>query len=89
MSSRAIAKQKERGNFQQIVEMAIARLRDQDRLDGASNYVIWKKRMSSLLDEFGLKAYIDNALAVPQDAYQQKEYKKEIARAKRLILDGV
>ena len=69
--------------------MATVGLRDQHRLDGASNYVIWKARISFLLDEFGLKAYIDNVVAVPMDAYQLKEYKKEMAWAKRLILDGV
>ena len=48
--------------------MATAGLRDQDRLDGVSNYVIWKARMSFLIDEYGLKAYIDNVVAIPQDA---------------------
>jgi len=45
--------------------MATTRLRDQDRLEGASNYVIWKAKMSYLLDEYGMKAYIDNVVAVP------------------------
>lgn len=45
--------------------MATIGLRDQDKLDGASNYVIWKARMSFLLDEFGLKMYIDVVVAVP------------------------
>ena len=69
--------------------MATTELRDQDRLEGASNYVIWKARMSFLLDEFGLKAYIDNVVAVPRDADPLKEYRKEMAWVKRLILDGV
>ncbi len=45
--------------------------------------------MSFRLDEYGLKAYIDTVVAVPQDADQQKVYKKEMAQAKRLILDEV
>ena len=45
--------------------------------------------MSFLLDEFGLNMYIDAMVAVPQDTDQLKEYKKEMAWAKRLILDGV
>jgi len=69
--------------------MAIAGLRDQDRLDGASNYIIWKVRMSFLLDDFGLKTYIDAVVAVRTDPNPLKEYKKEMSRAKRLILDGV
>ena len=45
--------------------------------------------MSFLLDEYGLKAYIDAVVAIPQDADKKKEYKKEMVPAKRLILDGV
>jgi len=37
--------------------MAIVGLRDQDRLEGDSSYVIWKARMSLLLDEHGLKMF--------------------------------
>jgi len=40
-------------------------MRDQDRLDGSSNYVNWKAMMSFLFDEYGLKLYIDNVVAVP------------------------
>lgn len=69
--------------------MATVGLQDQDRLEGASNYVIWKARMSFLLDEHGLKVYINNLVAVPQDPNQLKEYKREMAKAKRMILDGV
>lgn len=45
--------------------------------------------MSFLLDEYGLKSYIENVVAVSQDADTLKEYRKEMARAKWLILDGV
>ena len=45
--------------------------------------------MSFLLNEFVLKTYIDAMVAVPQDANQLKEYRKEMAWAKQLILDGV
>ena len=69
--------------------MATSRLRDQDRLDGASNYVIWKERMSFLLDEYGLKPFIDAVVAIPMDTYQLKEYIKGMVQVKRLILDGV
>ncbi len=58
-------------------------------MDGDSNYVIWKVRMSFLLDEYGLKTLTDAMVAIPTDADQLKEYRKEMARAMRLILDGV
>ena len=72
-----------------MAEMATSGLRDQDRLDGASNYVIWKATMSCLLDEHFLKVYVDNVVAEPADPNQLKKYKGEIAKAKRMILDGV
>lgn len=43
-------------------------LRGQDKLDGASNYVIRKVRMSFLLDEHALKTYVDNVVVLPEDA---------------------
>ena len=45
--------------------------------------------MSFLLDEYGLKLFIDAVVAIPIDADQLKEYRKEMARVKWLILDGV
>lgn len=42
-----------------------------------------------MLDEYDLKAYVDNVVAVPQGVDQLKEYRKEMAKVKRLILDGV
>jgi len=69
--------------------MATSGLRDHDRLDGASNYVIWKVRMSCLLDENFLKVYVDKVVAEPIDPDQLKKYKGEMAKTKRMILDGV
>ena len=43
--------------------MASNGLRDQDLLEGASKYVIWKSRIEFLLDEHDLKALIDRAVA--------------------------
>lgn len=39
-------------------------LRDQDRLEGSSNYVIWKERIQFLLDEYDLKTFVANVVAV-------------------------
>ena len=69
--------------------MASKGLRDQDRLEGASNYVICKSRIQFLLDEHDLKSLIDSAVAEPLDATHLRAFKKNMARAKRLILDGV
>ena len=70
-------------------DMATSGFRDQDKLDEASNYVIWKARMYFLLDEHVLKTYVDSVVAVLGDADLLKKYKFEMAKAKRMILDGV
>ena len=70
-------------------EMASTGLRDQDRLEGASNYFIWKARASFLLDYHDLKTYIVSVVVEPRNANQLKAYKKEMAKAKRQILDEV
>ena len=69
--------------------MASAGLRDQDRLDGASNFGVWKAWLSLLLEENGIKNYVTIGLAVPIEATQLPTYKKEDAKARRIILDGV
>jgi hypothetical protein len=69
--------------------MASAGLRDQDRLDGASNFGVWKARLSLLLEENGIKDYVTSVVAVPTDATQLATYKKNDAKARRIILDGV
>lgn len=45
--------------------------------------------MSLLLDEYGLKAYVENVVEVLQDSNQLKEYMKEMKKEKRMILDGI
>ena len=45
--------------------------------------------MSFLLDEHDLKTYVDSMLVVLADADPLKEYRVEIVKAKRMILDGV
>ena len=62
--------------------MTTSGLRDQDRLEGASNYVIWKARMSFLLDEHSLKTYVDSVVVEPADADPLKKYKAKMAKAK-------
>lgn len=69
--------------------MVAAGLRDQDRLDGASNYVIWKAKISYVLDKHDLKMSVNSVVVVPVDANSLKRYNAEMAKTKRIILDGV
>lgn len=53
------------------------------------NYCIWKAMMTFLLDEHGLKTYTERFVAVSTDPQWLESYNNEMAKAKRLILDGV
>ena len=45
--------------------------------------------MLFLLDEHALKTYVDNVVVVPADVDLLKKYKAQMAKTKRMILDGV
>ena len=64
-------------------------LRKQDRLDGASNFGAWKVQIMFLLDEFGLKDYAKKGVAEPSDLDKLRLFKRQLAKTKRMILDGL
>eukprot|EP00253_Pinus_taeda_P034531 PITA_34531 len=64
-------------------------LRKQDRLDGASNFGVWKVRMMFLLDGFGLKDYAKKGVAEPSDLDKLRLFQRQVAKTKRMILDGL
>ena len=45
--------------------------------------------MTLLPDEHALKTYVDTVVVVPTDADPMNKYRAEMAKAKRMILDGV
>lgn len=69
--------------------MAINGLRDQDKLDGASKFVIWKARIMTVLDKNCIKDYALRMVAIPVDVDPFKKYKEAQGKAKCMILDGV
>lgn len=69
--------------------MAMNGLRDQDRLDGASNFVIWKVRILSVLDRHRIKGFALRTMAIPIDPANNERYEDAMAKAKCIILDGV
>ena len=54
-----------------------------------SNCVIWKAKILSVLDEYGLKDHAEQTLVVPIDTDPLKKYEENQAQTKRLIRDGV
>jgi hypothetical protein len=69
--------------------MSISVIRFEDRLDGASNFGIWKERILLSLEEYGLKEFAKKTIIVPVDAQQEEAHKKNDAKARRIIMDGV
>ena len=69
--------------------MAVNGLRDQDRLDVASNFVIWKARILAILEKHRIKDYALKTVVDPIDPYANEKYEEDMAKAKCMILDRV
>ena len=54
--------------------MAMDGLGDQDRLDGASNFVVWKARFLCILDRHCIKAFALRTMAIPVDPTDNEKY---------------
>lgn len=66
-------------------------LRLEYALEGSLNYVTFKECMEALLEDNGLKEFIDNDILKPaiDDAQDLVEWKKCVAKVRRIILGGV
>jgi len=71
--------------------MAFYNLRLEYALDGISSYIAWKDRMEVILEDNGLKEFIDQDILKPPtlDTQNLVEWKKCVARARRIMLEGV
>lgn len=47
--------------------MVLAGLKDQDSLDRASSFSVWKAKIFFLLEENGLKEYVTSVIAIPKN----------------------
>ena len=64
-------------------------LRLEYALDGSSNYISWKDCMEVVLEDNGLKDLIDQEVPKPTDKTELVEWGKCVARARRILLEGV
>ena len=71
--------------------MAFYGLRLEYALEGSSNYIAWKDRMEAVLEDNGLKEFIDQEILklASTSAQELAEWKKCVAKARRVILEGV
>jgi hypothetical protein len=68
--------------------MASASQRFNDRLDGASNFLSWKVKVTLLLKGNDLWDMIKDVVAEPTDLQQLAVHKKEV-KAKQIIVDSI
>ena len=69
--------------------MALSGLRLEYSFEGSSNYIAWKDCMEVVLEDNCLKDFIDQEVQKPTDATQLVEWKKCVAIARRILLEGV
>ena len=60
-------------------------------LEGSSNYISWKDRMEAVMEDNGLKEFIDAEIPKPasSDAAALDAWKKKTAKCRRILLEGV
>jgi hypothetical protein len=76
-------------SFSIMAAFAVAGLRVEDRLAGASNWLPWKARIVMILDEGELWEIVENPVVPPTDVVLFAEFQRQNKRAKRTILDAV
>jgi hypothetical protein len=66
-------------------------LRLEYALEGSSNYITWKDRMEEVLEDNGLKEYIDKDVPKPYaiDTANLNAWKKKVEKVRRILLEGV
>ena len=69
--------------------MEVNGVRDHDRLDEASNFVVWKVRILLVLDRNRVKYFALRTIAILVDLTDNDRYEDAMVRAKSIILDGV
>ena len=60
-------------------------------IEGSSNYIAWKDRMEVVLDDNGLKEFIDAEIPKPtsSDAAILDAWQKKTAKCQIILLEGV
>ena len=71
------------------VEMSFNGLRLEYALEGSSNYVAWKENMEAVLDDNGLKEFIEAKVPKPTDAAQVEAWQKKMEKCQRILLESV
>ena len=71
--------------------MAFNGLRLEYALEGSSNYISWKDRLEAILEDNGLKEFIEKYVHKPDvtDATNLDAWKNKVEKVRRILLEGV
>ena len=71
--------------------MSFNGLRLEYALEGSSNYISWKDKMEAVLEDNGLKEFIDAEIPkhVSSDATALDAWQKKTTKCRRIMLEGV
>ena len=71
--------------------MSFNGLRLEYALDGSSNYIAWKDRMEAVLEDNGMKEFIDGDVPKPgsSDVALLDAWQKKTTKTRRILLEGV
>jgi vacuolar-type H+-ATPase catalytic subunit A/Vma1 len=61
----------------------------EDRLEGASNFHVWKLRVMNILQEHDLEQHVTLVMEEPTSNAGRVAFKKNQAKAKQIIFDSV
>jgi hypothetical protein len=66
-------------------------LRLEYALKGILNYISWKDRMEAVLEDNGLKEFIDKDVPKPDvaDVANLDAWQKKVVKVRRILLEGV
>ena len=69
--------------------MSFNGFRSEYALEGSSNYIAWKDRMEVILEDNGLKEFIENDISKPTsgNAALLDAWKKKVAKTRRILLE--
>ena len=64
-------------------------VRAEDRLEGATNFNVWKLRITNILQEHDLEQYVTTVVEEPMNNVGRMTFRKIQAKAKQIIFDSV
>lgn len=64
-------------------------IKPEDRLEGASNFNVWKTRVLNILEEYDLDSFVTSVVEEPTTNAGRSAFKKNQVKAKRITFDSV